>query len=476
VFFFCTRCGKIGHDILECSTPWNKITKEINNVIVEASDLRVMYGREDAPMYSNRIRGLPNYEKFRTTRVALGILPRLNFYGEFSGDNGDDDNDSGGSNGGHDPGPSRRRRRRYMSDSESISSDSSCAGGGGGSKQIVPHHDYVGKGKEVMKAAFISSNKLTGDYGMMGRGKHQDTEETRAAGGAPPKERGNGRSHKFKSRHLDGHVANSQVAAEEFTRSPSKFTIGKFSHKSLIGPKSNVVAVEPPPLPTHLINRPPSQNPPSHIQSPLYSSPNSLQNPTSSSSTPNSGMGEFFPYNWTGDLDQPISPGEAHDDTLPVEPNIADNDDWANPTQVPVESSGRSGSGPVESMEHDGHQYDYPNPIPENPYELAQRDDVFGYYGYVSEDTFPETDSASWSQLWRDLGNIDSPTSHLAYPGSHESLQSGSSSSYHSQCRDIPRAEFENLRIFQAIMEDQIQEIEDANKQTTETSLTGSIV
>lgn len=147
-----------------------------------------MYGREDAPMYSNRIRGLPNYEKFRTTRVALGILPRLNFYGEFSGDNGDDDNDSGGSNGGHDPGPSRRRRRRYMSDSESISSDSSCAGGGGGSKQIVPHHDYVGKGKEVMKAAFISSNKLTGDYGMMGRGKHQDTEETRAAGGAPPKE------------------------------------------------------------------------------------------------------------------------------------------------------------------------------------------------------------------------------------------------------------------------------------------------
>lgn len=81
VFRFCKRCGKIGHNMVDCGTPWHHVPSEVNRAIIEASDLRIMYGREDAPLYSNKIKGLPNYDIFRATRVAVGYLPQLDFYG-----------------------------------------------------------------------------------------------------------------------------------------------------------------------------------------------------------------------------------------------------------------------------------------------------------------------------------------------------------------------------------------------------------
>lgn len=73
--------------------------------------------------------------------------------------------------------------------------------------------------------------------------------------------------------------------------------------------------------------------------------------------------------------------------------------------------------------------------------------------------------SDSWTQVWEALNNIGSPTSQLLYPGSHSSLQTGSSSSYHSPCSGVPHNEFENLSIFKTLVEDQIQiqSIEDLN-------------
>lgn len=49
-----------------------------------------MYERENAPLYTNKIKDLPNYDVFRTTRVALGILPPLNYFGgsDYDGDGG----------------------------------------------------------------------------------------------------------------------------------------------------------------------------------------------------------------------------------------------------------------------------------------------------------------------------------------------------------------------------------------------------
>lgn len=95
VFRFCKRCGKIGHTMINCIVAWENVSSEVNKTIMEVSDLRIMYGREEAPLYSNKIKGLPDYDVFRTTRVALGALPTLNY---FSGS--DYDSHAGGSLGG----------------------------------------------------------------------------------------------------------------------------------------------------------------------------------------------------------------------------------------------------------------------------------------------------------------------------------------------------------------------------------------
>lgn len=67
----------------------------------------------------------------------------------------------------------------------------------------------------------------------------------------------------------------------------------------------------------------------------------------------------------------------------------------------------------------------------ENPNQQAHQDGGFGYYGYISEDNFPDSGFESWSQLWEVLKNLDSPKSPLLLQESHASLQSGSSSYYH---------------------------------------------
>lgn len=130
-------------------------------------------------------------------------------------------------------------------------------------------------------------------------------------------------------------------------------------------------------------------------------------------------------------------------------------------TQVPFEDN--VGLSVGEDMVTSPTQDEVFGPIPENPNQILDQNVEFGYYGYVSGDSIPYSDSESWSQLWAELNNVDSPKSPLLLPGSHASLQSGSSSTYYSPCSDIPREEFENLRIFNVIMEDQINRIEEVN-------------
>lgn len=135
-------------------------------------------------------------------------------------------------------------------------------------------------------------------------------------------------------------------------------------------------------------------------------------------------------------------------------------DDWRNPSKVPFEDN--TGLVVGEDMVTSPTQEEIFGPIPEIPNQVGQNT-KFGYYRYVSEDSIPYSESESWSQLWAELNNVNSPKSPLLLPGSHASLQSGSSSTYYSPCSDIPREEFENLRIFNVIMEDQIKRIEEVN-------------
>lgn len=103
-------------------------------------------------------------------------------------------------------------------------------------------------------------------------------------------------------------------------------------------------------------------------------------------------------------------------------------------------------------------------PVLENPNDIHNQNLGFGYYGYISEDTIPGSGSELWSQLWEDINNLVSPEYPLSFPSSHASLQLGSSSTYYSPQRDVLREEFENLKIFNAIMDDQIMGIEEVNR------------
>lgn len=69
VFNFCKRCGRIGHDMIECMASWSNIQRDIMEIMVEVSDATITYAREYAPMYTNKIRGLPNCDVFKSTLV-----------------------------------------------------------------------------------------------------------------------------------------------------------------------------------------------------------------------------------------------------------------------------------------------------------------------------------------------------------------------------------------------------------------------
>lgn len=159
VFIFCKRCGKIGHTIIHCSAPWHHVHREINEDIVEASDLRIMYGREDAPLYSNKIKGLPNYDLYRTTRVDL-YLPIRSDSMHFLEDNDNDDDDKGG-DGDDEAGPSRRRRRCRRNALYNLSSGSSTSDKYSSSSD--GDIDPLDKGKGVVRRAAIKEAREQDD-------------------------------------------------------------------------------------------------------------------------------------------------------------------------------------------------------------------------------------------------------------------------------------------------------------------------
>lgn len=114
VFNFCKRCGRIGHHILECTATWSTIKQNISESMVSASDVIIMYGPESSPLYTNKIRGLPNYEIFKTTRVQLGsVSPFPHFFSS--------DSSASNSGGGHgnnyfgEEGPSNKSLLRRKS-------------------------------------------------------------------------------------------------------------------------------------------------------------------------------------------------------------------------------------------------------------------------------------------------------------------------------------------------------------------------
>lgn len=230
-----------------------------------------------------------------------------------------------------------------------------------------------------------------------------------------------------------------------------EFVLEEKNSTTVIGPKMRKLIAKLP----HINAQPPfpigAITIPSVTNSPYYISRNSLHTPSSPSDTPPSGM--------RGPLTG--GPGQLQGSTQPNSDSysLAQEDDgenenmdgqydgnyWDEPHQVPFNDQV---GGPKNPNHHQSptHEEIF-SLVPENPDNIQNPQQGFGYYGYISEETFSGSGSESWSQLWVELSNIDSPNSPLLLPSSHTSLQLGSSSAYHSPIRDIPREEFENLKI-----------------------------
>lgn len=290
-------------------------------MILEASDLRIMYGRENAPMYTNKTKGLPNYDVLRTTRVAFGILPSLNFFGgsDYDSDGGGDS----GNDGGDEAGPSRRcRRRRIMGKCGASSSSSSGdntvtvyytnqideANRRNGNLVIREPEERKQNEEGRNRAASMevdqpfearrSSSEIRRVKGKQKVGEIEIPEEFPRVTLKPKQTTHFKISIRNKFRHAKGHVEpqdSSLMSSSRTNKLGVSRSFKKGSEKSLafIGPKMRRLIEK---LPKPFVSPP---NNPSPIEncskedSPYFSEPNDLKKPSSSSNTPPSGMRSF---------------------------------------------------------------------------------------------------------------------------------------------------------------------------------------
>ncbi|KMT08897.1 hypothetical protein BVRB_6g136170 [Beta vulgaris subsp. vulgaris] len=423
---------------------WEKAKKSIEKAISKASipDSPVMFGSPNASLYSNKILGLPPSPEFLTTIVKLDEPRRapMVFSSSSSSDNdsgGGDDNhpideemhnvsSGNGSPRGHEEsnasgrsGPSMRPIAPGSRQSQFSHHATLCEAQDVGSNSTQYHNSRKAKGKFVIPVTphsfkrnrkknagkhFSAFNALL-PTGVMG--------SKSAAGGFS--------EHKFNlSPRFNSFLGRNEELNSFYLAKPHQ--IGSFL-----------------PLNINTINASSLSLSSSKNLNTLSSHENTQVNMESNHSSPHSSNSITQPSHSHLNIHHSQPTEEVNtaqfNNSVPFEtlPDLFPHENNFN--YVNINDVGNSGDNLI---------------APNSLSSYFNSDDAL-YAGNFYADPYSLSDSINWGELQallQESSSVHSPQTPLLLPGSHTSLQTGSSSSFHSAVAGLPSAEFADLRIF----------------------------
>ncbi|KMT09758.1 hypothetical protein BVRB_6g127390 [Beta vulgaris subsp. vulgaris] len=450
VFVFCKRCGKIGHKSSSCGQSWEKAKDGIEAAITEACkpEAPKMYGNPSASLYTNKIIGLPRISEYLTTIVKLNE-PRRPPNPSSSSSSSDDDGDDGGDHSKDEEMETASSNHEAQS-KRCNSSNSNNSGPSKRARESKINSRNYEKGGPTNREAHISSPLNPIDRGKFSaklRGKNVlSISKISKFTFKRTKLKKYGKSPHHDDVMLD-FAAECQAAGDSpMNKNPSSLPfqckIPNHTHFPPINPitetNQTLLSIFPS-LNDTSMNTYCSQ-PSSFRQMPDHRTPREtiVEEMESNHSSPHSSNSFTQPLSFTLTSHYPQNQDINSHLLLPSIPleGYFENSHQFGEYDIEVNDEMHTswehllGSGSTSSYFNSddalirGGPYDNPYPINEQ----IDRNEL--------ENIFPvETPSYS-------------PQTPLQLPGSHTSLQTGSSSSYHSVFPGVPSSEFADLRIF----------------------------
>lgn len=138
IFNFCHNCGKIGHRRPLCRVPVESAKNEINHRLRRAcgANFDFMQSRPAPPLYSKRLMGLEDIERFRTSRIDLRRIPNAG-----NGSDSPHSSDSESSNSSNPPPPPEIRSHHTPPNQPSKPPEHGSRSNSG-SKRKGPEHNH----------------------------------------------------------------------------------------------------------------------------------------------------------------------------------------------------------------------------------------------------------------------------------------------------------------------------------------------
>nr|CCA66019.1 hypothetical protein [Beta vulgaris subsp. vulgaris] len=449
IFVFCKRCGKIGHKSSSCDQSWEKAKEKIEAIITGACspESPMMYGNPNASLYTNKIIGLPYTPEFLTTMVKLNEprKPPDQISSSSSSSNDDDDDDhnqprdeemqnassdhgsySDGFNNGlslH-SGPSKRPRE------EGTQGKNFEKGGPSNHFEYGPNLHSPNIRSAVSKKS-KGKNVISVSKPLFKKAKTKTSWKRMTTVGASIASSGSACQAAEKTIHSDFlyHSTRFHNLKSSFTHShlPEHFP-------EIISHPDPTLPQKCPSINTH----PLSLSSTIPLSNQLTPRDTSIENMESNTSSPHSSNSFTQPPNL------PMSPPnqQLYESIPPF---------WATP--VPFE-------GQFENFQQQEDSVFVINDDMRASWEyLFGSSSMSSYFnpddaiamGGPPINSFPLNDQLDWSEfhnLFPEDITTHSPQTPLQIPGSHSSLQTGSSSSYHSVFPGVPASEFAELRIF----------------------------
>ncbi|KMT08661.1 hypothetical protein BVRB_6g139370 isoform B [Beta vulgaris subsp. vulgaris] len=448
VFVFCKRCGKIGHKSSSCAQSWEKAKDDIEAAITEACkpEAPMMYGNPNASLYTNKIIGLPRTPEYLNTIVKLNE-PRRPPDPSSSSSSSDDDGDDGGNQ-------SRDKEMENASSNHEAHSkrcNSNNSNNSGPSKRARPSQtngkNYERGGPSTLLAHDLGPKNQVARRKLTARRKGKSVlsisnisfKRVKAA------------KHKLSS-SSDDVMLDTLSACQAAHVSALDNSSPSFPFQVLALDNSHIHSIN---LNTEF-NRPILAPFPSSKDSPIntHNPPPSSFNQMTNHQLPRENLVEEMESNHSS---LPHSSNSiTQPPTLPLSPYHPQNQDNNFPILLPSDPLG----GYFDNSHQVGNQeFGVNDEIHTSWDHLLGPGSTSSYFnsddallrGGPYENPYPLNEQIDWNEL-QNIFPIEtsslSPQTPLHLPGSHSSLQTGSSSSYHSVFPGIPSSEFADLRIF----------------------------